>query len=62
MRQRKFKAPPRKTLRRWRVPPALTYGDTDAFEGLSILDEITGDLGLVLWLSVRDAMLWGRAG
>ncbi|HEX6747075.1 MAG TPA: tetratricopeptide repeat protein [Longimicrobium sp.] len=49
-------------MRRWRVPPALTHGDTDAFEGLSILDEITGDLGLVLWQSVRDAMLWGRAG
>jgi len=62
MRQRKFKAPPRKTARRWRVPPALTHGDTDAFEGLSVLDEITGDLGLVLWQSVRDAMLWGRAG
>ncbi|HEX8243191.1 MAG TPA: tetratricopeptide repeat protein, partial [Longimicrobium sp.] len=62
MRQRKFKAPPRKTLRRWRVPPALTHGDTDAFEGLSVLDEITGELGLVLWQSLRDAMLWGRAG
>jgi len=62
MRQRKFKAPPRKTTRRWRVPPALTHGDTDAFEGLSVLDEITGELGLVLWQSLRDAMLWGRAG
>lgn len=61
MRQRKFKAPPRKTLRRWRVPPALTHGDTDAFEGLSVLEEISGELGLVLWQSVRDAMLWGRA-
>ncbi len=61
MRQRKFKAPPRKTLRRWRVPPALTHGDTDAFEGLSVLDEVPGELGLVLWQSLRDAMLWGRA-
>ncbi|HEX9935961.1 MAG TPA: tetratricopeptide repeat protein [Longimicrobium sp.] len=61
MRQRKFKAPPRKTLRRWRVPPALTHGDTDAFEGLSVLEEISGELGLVLWQSLRDAMLWGRA-
>jgi tetratricopeptide (TPR) repeat protein len=61
MRQRKFKAPPRKTLRRWRVPPALTHGDGDAFEGLSVLDENSGDLGLVLWQSLRDAMLWGRA-
>jgi tetratricopeptide (TPR) repeat protein len=61
MRQRKFKAPPRKTLRRWRVPPALTHGDTDAFEGLSVLDEISGELGMVLWQSLRDAMLWGRS-
>jgi tetratricopeptide (TPR) repeat protein len=61
MRQRKFKAPPRKTLRRWRVPPALTHGDTDAFEGLSVLDEIPGELGIVLWQSLRDAMLWGRS-
>jgi len=61
MRQRKFKAPPRKTLRRWRVPPALTHGDGDAFEGLSVLEENPGDLGLVLWQSLRDAMLWGRA-
>jgi len=61
MRQRKFKAPPRKTLRRWRVPPALTHGDTDAFEGLSMLDEIPGELGMVLWQSLRDAMLWGRS-
>jgi tetratricopeptide (TPR) repeat protein len=61
MRQRKFKAPPRKTLRRWRVPPALTHGDTDAFEGLSVLEEVPRELGLVLWQSLRDAMLWGRA-
>lgn len=61
MRQRKFKAPPRKTLRRWRVPPALTHGDTDAFEGLSVLDEIPGELGILLWQSLRDAMLWGRS-
>ncbi|HET7463805.1 MAG TPA: tetratricopeptide repeat protein [Longimicrobium sp.] len=61
MRQRKFKAPPRKTLRRWRVPPALTHGDSDAFEGLSVLEELNNELGLVLWQSLRDAMLWGRA-
>jgi tetratricopeptide (TPR) repeat protein len=61
MRQRKFKAPPRKTTRRWRVPPALTHGDTDPFEGLSMLDEIPGELGMVLWQSLRDAMLWGRS-
>jgi len=61
MRQRKFRAPPRKTLRRWRVPPALTHGDTDAFEGLSVLEELQGELGMVLWQTLRDAMLWGRS-
>ncbi|HEX2205516.1 MAG TPA: tetratricopeptide repeat protein [Longimicrobium sp.] len=60
MRQRKFKAPQRKTARRWRVPPALTLGGGDVFEGLSILDDVPGELGLVLWQSLRDCMLWGR--
>mgnify|MGYP006147039381 CR=1 FL=1 len=58
MRKRTFKAPPRKTQRRWRVPPALTHGD-DAFEGLSVLEEVPGEKGLVLWQSLRDALLWG---
>ncbi|HEU0052330.1 MAG TPA: tetratricopeptide repeat protein, partial [Longimicrobium sp.] len=60
MRQRKFKAPQRKTQRRWRVPPALTHGE-DGIEGLAVLDELPGESGLVLWQSLRDAMLWGRA-
>ena len=60
MRQRKFKAPQRKTARRWRVPPALIHG-SDVFEGLSVLDDVTGEAGLVLWQSIRDAMLWGTA-
>lgn len=60
MRKRTFKAPPRKTQRRWRVPPALTHGD-DVFEGLSVLDENPGEKGLVLWQSLRDALLWGQA-
>jgi tetratricopeptide (TPR) repeat protein len=59
MRKRTFKAPPRKTQRRWRVPPALTHGD-DAFEGLSVLEEVPGEKGLVLWQSLRDALLWGQ--
>lgn len=60
MRKRTFKAPPRKTQRRWRVPPALTHGD-DVFEGLSVLDENPGEKGLVLWQSLRDTLLWGQA-
>ena len=60
MRQRKFKPPQRKTQRRWRVPPALTQG-SDVFEGLSVLDDVPGELGLVLWQSLRDALLWSDA-
>ena len=46
-----------RTPRRQRVPPALTRGP-ERFEGLSILDEVKGDLGLVLWRSVRNLLLW----
>ncbi|HEX5725531.1 MAG TPA: tetratricopeptide repeat protein [Longimicrobiaceae bacterium] len=60
MRQRKFKPAKRKTERRWRVPPALTHGE-DVFEGLSVLEEVNGELGLLLWQSLRDALLWGQA-
>ncbi|HEX2187797.1 MAG TPA: tetratricopeptide repeat protein [Longimicrobiaceae bacterium] len=63
-------APPRKPRRRWRwhVPPAIVHGP-EALEGTEILSEYTGELGLVLWQSVRDISLWssitppeGRAG
>ena len=43
--------------RRPRVPPALTRGP-DRFEGLAVLDEVKGDLGLVLWRSVRNLLMW----
>jgi tetratricopeptide (TPR) repeat protein len=32
----------------------------ERFEGLSILDEITDDLGLVLWRSLRNVVLWAH--
>ncbi|HEX8242239.1 MAG TPA: tetratricopeptide repeat protein [Longimicrobium sp.] len=46
--------------RRQRVPPALTRG-TERLEAISILDEIPGDLGLVLWRSARNVLLWAEA-
>lgn len=52
-----FRAPRRKTQRRWRVPPALRRGD-ESFEGLAILEEVGGPAGLLLWQSLRDALLW----
>jgi tetratricopeptide (TPR) repeat protein len=45
--------------RRQRVPPALTRG-IERVDGISILDEISGDLGLVLWRSVRNVLLWAE--
>lgn len=45
--------------RRQRVPPALTRG-TDRVDGISILDEIGGDLGLLLWRSARNVALWAE--
>jgi tetratricopeptide (TPR) repeat protein len=60
MQPRKFRVPQRKTQRRWRVPPALKRGD-EIFEGLGVLDEMTGEKGLVLWQSLRDSLLWADA-
>ena len=60
MQARKFRVPQRKTQRRWRVPPALKRGD-EIFEGLGVLDELSGERGLVLWQSLRDCLLWADA-
>lgn len=60
MQARKFRVPQRKTQRRWRVPPALKRGD-EIFEGLGVLDEVSSERGLVLWQSLRDALLWADA-
>jgi tetratricopeptide (TPR) repeat protein len=46
--------------RRWRVPPPLAHGD-DVLEGLSVLDDVQGELGIVLWQALRDASLWAAA-
>jgi tetratricopeptide (TPR) repeat protein len=50
---------PRKPRRRWRwhVPPALTHGG-ESLEGAPVLDEIQGPLGLLLWETYRDVVLW----
>lgn len=45
--------------RRQRVPPALTRG-SDGVQAISILDEIPGDLGLVLWRAARNVALWAE--
>jgi tetratricopeptide (TPR) repeat protein len=45
--------------RRQRVPPALTRG-SGRVDAISILGEIPGDLGLVLWRSARNVLLWAE--
>jgi tetratricopeptide (TPR) repeat protein len=52
--------PPRKTRRRWRVPPALTHGP-EALESVGILEEFPDALGILFWQSIRDVTLWAGA-
>jgi len=48
--------------RRWRVPPPLLRdADAPGPEGLLILNEIQGELGVVLWRSLRSVLLWAEA-
>lgn len=43
--------------RRTRAPAALTRG-AETLAGAPILDEVRGDLGVVLWRSLRNVALW----
>lgn len=45
--------------RRWTVPAALTRDPGEGFDGLNILEEFDGALGVLLWQSFRDVQLWG---
>ena len=42
---------------RWQRPPAISHG-AEAFEGLTILEEVNGQLGFLLWQIARDVTLW----
>lgn len=46
--------------RRWHVPPPLVRGGA-ALEGANILQEVPGELGILLWQSVRTVTLWASA-
>ena len=49
--------------RRWRIPPPLVHdGDGPGPEGLIVLGEIGGELGCVLWKSLRSVILWADVG
>ncbi len=51
------RAPRRPASPRGRVPSAITRG-SETLPGAPILDEVSGDLGVVLWRSVRNVSLW----
>src|SRR5215213_9709199 len=57
MRPKRLTPPVRRTTRRWRTPPAITHG-AEPFEGLTVLDEVAGPLGFLLWQAARDVNLW----
>lgn len=44
--------------RRWCIPPAILREPGETLEAAQILDELPGDLGLLLWSCVRDVTLW----
>src|SRR5687767_4738145 len=50
---------PRKPRRRWRwhVPPALAHAG-ESLEGVQVLEEVPTPLGLLLWETYRDVVLW----
>lgn len=50
------------TKRRWRIPPPLLQdGQGPGPEGLAVLGEFRGELGAVLWKSLRSVLLWAEA-
>lgn len=51
----------RSRSRRWCIPPAMLRSPGETLEGASILAEIPGDLGVLLWRTTRDLALWADA-
>lgn len=50
--------PARRSARRWLIPPAILGEPGETLEGICILEEVGGALGLLLWSAWRDVMLW----
>ena len=50
--------PRRHATRRWCIPPAIEREPNEILESAHILDEVPGQVGLVLWQSLRDVTLW----
>jgi len=54
------RTPPAPTRRPFRALPPITRGP-EPVEGITVLDEVQGDAGVVLWQSLRNVLLWARA-
>lgn len=56
-------APPadgtRSSRRRWHLPPPLIHG-SEPLEAGELLEEVAGELGLLLWQAQRDLLLWAE--
>ena len=48
----------RNATRRWCIPPALLHEPDELLEAWQLFDELPGQVGLVLWQSLRDVTLW----
>jgi tetratricopeptide (TPR) repeat protein len=48
----------RNVSRRWCIPPAILREPEEMLEASQILDEVPGDVGLLLWQALRDVTLW----
>ncbi len=49
---------PRRPGRRSPPPPAILHGPDETLDGATILDEARSPLGVVLWQSLHDVVLW----
>ncbi len=52
------RSPRRNAGRRWCIPPAILREPEEMLEASQILDEFPGDMGLLLWQTLRDVTLW----
>lgn len=57
MKSTRSKASAQRVPRRWRTPPPLTRG-SESLEGMEILREIGGEVGVLLWQAYRNVMFW----
>jgi len=60
MRSTRSKTAAPRLPRRWRTPPPLTRG-SESLEGMEILREVGGEVGILLWQAYRNVMFWAAA-